>query len=263
MVESINQQPTNESESKDDSRTEAKQTDRLQTGVAGLDSMLLGGIPQNKQVLIAGSPGVGKTLLSFQMLYNCAKAGIPALYITLEEDSADLLKNAKEAFEDFPDIDSLLGNGMLKIIGQGSLPVFLSKGQNANSVLEQMETQMDSIIKNAKPKLVCVDSLSLIKVSFPGEFEYRNALTHLVMDFRRSGITGLFITEMKSSERTALVFEQEFFIFDGILTLYESTKETGRELYMEIVKMRGTKHSRKLAPYDITGSGFKILLDQI
>ena len=61
-------------------------TNYIKTGVTGLDAMLYGGIPEKNQVLLAGGPGTGKTLLSFEYLYRNAKAGNTSLFFALEED---------------------------------------------------------------------------------------------------------------------------------------------------------------------------------
>ena len=49
--------------------------ERVATGIKGLDEMLHGGIPQNKNIALCGGPGCGKTLLSFEYLYHGAKNG--------------------------------------------------------------------------------------------------------------------------------------------------------------------------------------------
>ena len=64
--------------------------------------------------------------------------------------------------------------------------------------------------------------------------------------------------EMPSSERKDLKFSQEFFIFDGILAMYQMGEADKRTLGMEIVKMRGSNHSWSLVPYEITSGGFKV-----
>ncbi|MCL5102466.1 MAG: hypothetical protein M1544_03875 [Candidatus Marsarchaeota archaeon] len=69
---------------------------RIKTGVSGLDSMLDGGVPEYNQTIIAGGPGAGKTLLSFEILYHNAKAGIPGAFIALEEKPEVLLNNVKQ-----------------------------------------------------------------------------------------------------------------------------------------------------------------------
>ncbi|TLZ41041.1 MAG: hypothetical protein E6K19_08995, partial [Methanobacteriota archaeon] len=64
--------------------------DRLKTYVEGFDEALGGGIPRGSIVLIAGTPGTMKTGLTFSILYENAKAGSKALYISLEESQEDL-----------------------------------------------------------------------------------------------------------------------------------------------------------------------------
>jgi len=43
---------------------------RVRTGIAGLDSVLKGGLPEYSTILIAGAPGTGKTVLSQNILFN-------------------------------------------------------------------------------------------------------------------------------------------------------------------------------------------------
>lgn len=55
----------------------------LPTGVAGLDDVLGGGLPEYSFNLIVGTPGVGKTTLAQQIMFALASAERPALYVTL------------------------------------------------------------------------------------------------------------------------------------------------------------------------------------
>jgi KaiC/GvpD/RAD55 family RecA-like ATPase len=72
-------------------------------------------------------------------------------------------------------------------------------------------------------------------------------------------VTGLLITEIGASEKNRLLFKPEFFIYDGIVMLYSSGPESAsRALTLEIIKMRGTKHSRATVSYDITSSGISV-----
>lgn len=44
--------------------------ERIDTGVAGLNSILLGGIPKGMLIMVTGPPGSGKTIFSRQFLYQ-------------------------------------------------------------------------------------------------------------------------------------------------------------------------------------------------
>ena len=57
--------------------------DRVRTGIEGLDQLLCGGLLRGNAVLVAGSPGSGKTSLGMQFLHNgITKYGEPGLFIT-------------------------------------------------------------------------------------------------------------------------------------------------------------------------------------
>ena len=45
----------------------------MQTGIAGLDAILGGGIPRGNVVLITGGPGSGKTSLGVEFVYRGAR----------------------------------------------------------------------------------------------------------------------------------------------------------------------------------------------
>src|SRR5215211_8684855 len=70
---------------------EAPGTPRLETGVRGLDAILGGGIPVGRTVLVAGSPGVGKTTLGNQLAFHHAATGGRSLVATLLSETHDLM----------------------------------------------------------------------------------------------------------------------------------------------------------------------------
>lgn len=47
--------------------------DLVKTGIRGLDDILLGGIPRGNVVVVAGSPGTGKTTLGIEFIYRGAR----------------------------------------------------------------------------------------------------------------------------------------------------------------------------------------------
>ena len=64
---------------------------KIPTGIAGLDNMLNGGLPSRRSILVCGGPGAGKTILSWQFLYNGAvRYNEPGLYVSFDEDTDEL-----------------------------------------------------------------------------------------------------------------------------------------------------------------------------
>ncbi len=232
--------------------------ERIKTGIAGLDDMLYGGLPFKSQVIVAGGPGAGKTLLSFEYLYRNAKAGIPSTFIALEESSEAIIKNAKEVFTDFTDIDALIESNMLTIDGREPSIKLREQSDSDAYSFGNMVSDIENVITDNKSKCIAVDSISLLRLMMGNDVSYRRSLLALTSNLRRLNVTSLLTVEIPSSDRDKLRFEPEFFIFDGILVLYQNSEVDKRTLTAEIVKMRGSNHSNMLAPYEITNSGFKI-----
>src|SRR5215207_11184938 len=69
-------------------------SERLSTGIDGLDFILKGGLPKNRLHLIEGSPGTGKTTLGLQFLLEGERQGEKSLYVTLSETREELLSVA-------------------------------------------------------------------------------------------------------------------------------------------------------------------------
>jgi KaiC/GvpD/RAD55 family RecA-like ATPase len=45
----------------------------IRTGIGGLDSILLGGIPRGNVILLEGATGTGKTTLGVEFVYRLAR----------------------------------------------------------------------------------------------------------------------------------------------------------------------------------------------
>ena len=95
-----------------------EKTERVSTGVKGLDGMMQGGFPKGSAILTSGSPGTGKTTLGLHFLYEGAKDGKKGLYLIFEEKQEQILKEASAYFSDFK---KYVDNGLIKIYYQ-SLP---------------------------------------------------------------------------------------------------------------------------------------------
>lgn len=232
--------------------------ERVKTGIAGLDAMLNGGIPQADQIIIAGGPGAGKTLISFEILYHSAKAGIPTAFIALEEQPETVVKNAKQAFADFTDIDDLIKSKLLLVDGEDPASKITSSSDSQTYSFGNVVSEIEGIIKVNNAKIVVIDSISLLKLMLPDKLVYRKSMIALVSNLRRLGVTTILTSEISSYERNKLKFNEEFFIFDGLVTMYQSGEEDKRVFSLEIVKLRGSSHSKALSPYDITSQGFRI-----
>ncbi|MBI5553596.1 MAG: hypothetical protein HY917_02535, partial [Candidatus Diapherotrites archaeon] len=75
---------------------------RVQSGIPGFDPLVGGGIPQGNLVALSGDPGSGKTVFSWQFLYEGAiHQNEPGVYVSLEEPIEFIIQGAKEFGMDF------------------------------------------------------------------------------------------------------------------------------------------------------------------
>jgi circadian clock protein KaiC len=237
---------------------EQTNTDRISTGIDGLDTLLYGGVPINNQTIVAGGPGSGKTLLSFQILYNNAKKGIPGAFIALEERPNSIIKNVKKTFTSFTDIDELIEKETI-VVGGEDITTKVDAGSDSEAYsFGNVVSDIESIVKSNNSKCVVIDSISLMKLMLGNLLLYRKSMVALSANLRRLNVTGFLTIELPSTERTAMTFSPEFFIFDGTIVMYQSWEENKRTLNIEVIKMRGSNHSLSLSPYEITTRGFRV-----
>lgn len=234
----------------------------VKTGIDGLDAMLYGGIPEGSQVIIAGGPGAGKTLLSFEYCYRNAKEGSTSLFFALEEEPERVIDNAKSAFKSFTDIDALVKSKKL-IIGGGSIANVLHGGGDTSGSSQyefsKIVSDIESMVVSTGAKRIVIDSLSVLDMLISEPVTYRRSMLALAGNLRKLGITALLTAEMPTPERSKLKFRTEFFLFDGIILMYAKGEQDKRMLAMEVIKMRGSKHSFVTTPYEITSSGVNVI----
>jgi circadian clock protein KaiC len=227
------------------------------TGIKGFDSMLKGGVPEGNQIILAGGPGAGKTLMSFEFLYRNAKMGNKGILFTLDEEPANIVNEAKLAFSDLTDIDDLLESGMITIEKED-----LSVGTKDESQLSyefgRIVSDIEAIINKTGAKRVVIDTITVLSMLVSDPIAYRRSMLALVSNLRRIGVLSIMTAELPSPERTKLEFKPEFFLADGIAIMYQTGEEARRMLALEIIKMRGSDHSFVTTPYEITSSGFRI-----
>ncbi len=220
--------------------------DRVQTGIAGLDEMLNGGVPRRRHVAIYGGPGCGKTSLCFEYLYRGAKLGENGVYISLEETEEDILENMKNTFPLLSDVNKLIQDKKIRIIKPDKLDL-----ENVATIIEEHITEHD--IKRA-----VIDSATMIRLAFKSEVEYRQTFFEFLSLLRGLDCTTFTTVEANSSRKEDVRFEIEQFVMDGIFNLYNLDKEDKRVRALEVFKMRGTDHSRDLVPFKVTPSGIKV-----
>jgi circadian clock protein KaiC len=101
---------------------------RFETGVPGLDDVLLGGFFRGGANLILGPPGIGKTILGAQIAFHHARTGGRAVYLTVLTEPHDRLIDHLRSLRFFEERlipDSLYFVNGYRELERGGLPAFL------------------------------------------------------------------------------------------------------------------------------------------
>ncbi len=231
----------------------------IKTGIAGLDDLLNGGIPRGNQVLISGGPGTGKTMLSLEFLVRNAINGRKGIFFNLEETGEKLKEEFLSAMPNLKeDFDKVIKKGTLILSGrETALRVRGGKGDNPYEI-DNLIAQLSETIRNEGVELVVIDSLSVFSLLTDESSVYKRSMYLLTETLQKLNVTSLLTIELTERNVSALKFKSEFFIFDGLIVLYQMIENKKRISEIEIIKMRGNSHSFDVLPYQILPQGIKI-----
>lgn len=238
-----------------------KKEDVLKTGISGFDELFAdGGIPNGNSVLVAGGPGTGKSTLCRQICYNLVLKGKKCMYVSFEE-SKERIEKSMRSFG--WDAKRYINDGSILIQKINPLDIlrmkFGSIGGSGSATEISYKIKPLIIPKDFNPEIIVVDSLSsIIAASATKEKNYRVYLQQLFSFFEETGATSFLITETEPMPTRYSDTGIEEFLADGIIVLYNVQKNEARENAIEILKMRYSKHEKKIVAMEITENGIMV-----
>jgi circadian clock protein KaiC len=205
-----------------------------QTGVPGLDDVLMGGLTEGNIFLLEGAPGTGKTTIALRFLIAGAQAGDRGLYVTLSETEKELRNGAAshgwrlgediEVFEVVPPESLLDANQQQSLLYSSDLEL----GETTQMILSAFERN--------QPKRIVLDSLSEIRLLAQNSLRYRRQILAFKHYFSRYGATVLLLDDLSSEAADKTVHS----IAHGVIKLEELAPDYGAERRrLKISKYRG------------------------
>jgi len=144
---------------------------RTGSGLAELDRVLGGGLVPASAILVGGDPGIGKSTLLLQAAASFARAGLPCIYVSGEEASAQVRMRAER-------------------LSLSDAPVRLAAETNLRDILTTLDAE--------RPALAIIDSIQTMWLdtvdSAPGSVSQVRAAAHELVSFaKRSGIAVVLV----------------------------------------------------------------------
>ncbi len=222
--------------------------DRVKTGISSLDKMLGGGLYSGSACMIKGAPGTGKTTLGLQFLAHGIEHGEAGLYVTFEEFSGSLYRDAQSIGID---LDKYEKSGKLKMIFT-TPEVFLS-------MMRKPGGEFDEAILKFGVKRAVVDAFNHIEVMSEEPKRMRSLAYLMVNGFRRHQVTSLLLQEDRLflGDVGGLEFGLPYIVETIIQLKYVELESRVRKALL-VMKHRASKHSNEIVEYTITDKGYQI-----
>lgn len=144
---------------------------RIASGLSELDRVLGGGLVPASAILVGGDPGIGKSTLLLQATAAYARRGLPCLYVSGEEASAQVRMRAAR-------------------LGLSDAPVKLAAETNLRDILTTLDAE--------RPGLAIIDSVQTMWLdsveAAPGSVSQVRAAAHELVTFaKRRGVAVILV----------------------------------------------------------------------
>ena len=226
-------------------------TDRISSGIVGLDQMLGGkGFFRKSSVLISGTAGTGKSSFAAHFAAAACARGEQCMYLAFEESPSQIQRNM-----------SSVGLNLEPWIRKGLLKILASRPTSTG--LEGHLARIHRDVAELKPSVVVVDPITnLISAGDTGAV--KSMLTRLIDFLKLEGITGMFtnLTVKGMIEETSIGISSlmdTWILLREVEVLQEGLEAPERQRAIQLLKSRGMAHSRKLEPFELTDSGIHML----
>jgi circadian clock protein KaiC len=226
--------------------------DKISSGISGFDDITQGGLPSGRVTVVLGAAGCGKTIFALQGLVAGASAGESGLFVTFEEDPAQILKDAKH-FEWYP--------GLAKRKGVAFLNAQLSQAivQGGEFDLVGFLAIVGARAKQLRCKRVVFDGLDVLLGHLGDPALIRREILRLREWVYATGLTAI-ITAKADARDGQLLSDYAFlqFIADCVVSLQHRVTGGSAIRMIRVAKYRGGAHSANELPFTITTAGIEV-----
>jgi circadian clock protein KaiC len=230
-------------------------TGRATFELAELDAMLAGGIPRTTCTLLAGSLGVGKTLMALHWALAAVRAGERVVFLGFREDR-EQLQRAAAPFLIGPELEQALQpGGGLTFLEVPPIKV------NADILADRLLAEIDA----SGAQRIVVDSIAELERAIlrgldPGRLE--DYLAALLRAMRARRVTALLLKETDKALAATLDFSADplSILAENVLLLQQLPFQGQLHRILSILKLRFSDHDTTLREYRISApKGVEVL----
>jgi circadian clock protein KaiC len=220
--------------------------ERIATGIPRLDAMLSGrGFFRGSSILLSGTSGTGKSIISSNFAHAAGKRGERTLYFSFEESPNQIIRNMHSIGLH---LEPLIKRGLLEF--HSARPTLYG--------LEMHLATMFKAIEKFQPHVVIVDPISSLMDSGTAS-EGEGMVTRLIDYLKAGQVTSLFTsltqggTDLQQKENAMSSLMDSWLLLQNV----EGNGERNRLLY--VLKARGMAHSNQIREFLISNHGIDVV----
>jgi circadian clock protein KaiC len=221
-------------------------TERIATGIPRLDAMLGGqGFFRGSSILLTGTAGTGKTIISANFAQAAARRGERTLFFSFEESPNQIIRNVHS-----------IGLRLEPLVKAGLL-----RFHSARPSLYGLEMHLATMFKEIaafQPHVVIVDPITSL-MDLGTVSEGKGMVTRLIDYLKAGQVTSLFTSLTQGGHALQQSEGGMSSLMDSWLLLqdFEGNGERNRVLY--VLKARGMKHSNQIREFLISNHGIDVV----
>lgn len=221
-------------------------SERIATGIPRLDAMLGGrGFFRGSSILLTGTAGTGKTIISANFAQAAARRGERTLFFSFEESPNQIIRNMHS-----------IGLRLEPLVQRGLL-----RFHSARPSLYGLEMHLATMFKEIaafQPHVVIVDPITSL-MDLGTNSEGKGMVTRLIDYLKAGQVTTLFSSLTQGGHALQQSEAGMSSLMDSWLLLqdYEGNGERNRVLY--VLKARGMAHSNQVREFLISDHGIDVV----
>jgi circadian clock protein KaiC len=220
-------------------------SERVSTGVAGLDEMLGGeGVFRGSAILVNGSSGTGKTTIAASFADAACRRGEVTLFFSFEESQSQIYRNMAS-----------VGLDMEGWVQRGLLHFHCERPTTRG--LEDHLAVMQELIQKFAPTLVVIDPVSsLARGATP--FDVSAMLMRQVYYLKSAGITAVMTVLNEETGLQQAIMNISSLVDTSLeVVIMEGLGERNRGVY--VLKSRGMAHSNQIREFLLSDIGVDVV----
>ena len=230
-------------------------TEKMSTGIEGLDEITGGGLPRNQTSLVIGGPGSGKTVFALQTLINGARqSGEPGIFVAFEENAHQIIANAASFGWDLPTLEK-----------EGK--IFFLEGRLSADVVQSGQFDLAGLLAGLKAKTdemgarrIVFDSVDVLLMLLNNPIIERREIYRIRDWLAQANISGIITARIEGSD-PLLSAHYSFmqFMADCVVLLHHRLVDRVSLRELRVMKYRGSHFAEAEFPMVVGPQGIEVI----